>query len=47
MDDRLLEDAEDDEDDDEDDDCSDYVPPPLTPEIMAKMFANLREHGKL
>ena len=52
VDDRLLEDPllVDDDDDDEGDDednCDDYVPPPLTPEIMAKMFANMREHGKL
>ena len=31
----------------DEDDCSDYVPPPLTPEIMARMFANMRENGLL
>ena len=47
VDDRLLEDADDEDDEEEEFDIDTYEPPPLTPEIMAKMFANLREHGKL
>jgi hypothetical protein len=38
------EDEDDDYDEDEEDD-DEFVMPELTPEILAKMFANMREHG--
>jgi predicted DNA-binding transcriptional regulator AlpA len=47
VDDPILEDDDEDDDDGELDPLDDYVPPPLTPEIMAKVFANMREHGQL